>query len=259
MFAIFKNHLLTVCFVLAALFAQAAPKLYFYELRTFHLKTQEQEDRLDNYLRNAYLPALHRAGIEKVGVFKPLQNPEAERLVYVLVPFKKIDQYLKLEDKLAKDKAYAAAATDYTDAAHNNPPYTRFESALMEAFSGMPSFRVPTSLKSGPEERIYVLRNYEAATEKLHLAKIHQFNNGEMQIFERLGFNAVFYGRVRAGNKLPSLMYITAFENKAERDAHWKAFSADPEWKKLNSLPEYKNNFLRADIILMHPAGYSEI
>ena len=122
----------------------------------------------------------------------------------------------------------------------------------------MPALVVP-SLKSDASERIYELRRYEAATEKLHENKISQFNNGELDIFKRLGFNTVFCGQVKAGGKLPSLMYMTSFENKTERDAHWKAFSADPTWKTLNAKPEYAHNFLRADIYLLHPTTYSEI
>ena len=117
----------------------------------------------------------------------------------------------------------------------------------------------PPKLNAGAAERVYELRRYEAATEKLHEAKISQFNNGELDIFKRLGFNTVFCGQVKAGGKLPSLMYMTSFENKTERDAHWKAFSADPGWKELNAKPEYAHNYLRADIYLLHPTAYSEI
>ena len=52
-------------------FANAADK-YYYQLKIYHLKTKVQEDRLDNYLEHAYLPALHRAGVRNVGVFKPV-------------------------------------------------------------------------------------------------------------------------------------------------------------------------------------------
>ena len=69
------------------------------------------------------------------------------------------------------------------------------------------------------------------------------FNKGnEIALFNRLGFNAVFYGEVLVGSKMPNLMYMTSFENRASRDAHWKAFSEDPEWKKLSAMSEYKNN-----------------
>ena len=225
-----------------------APKREYYQLKVYHLADNNQKERLETYLKQAYLPALHRAGIEKVGVFKP--GAEADSLVYVLIPFKSVDQFIDLSDKLAKDKEYASAGQDYLNA--------EFEWVLMEAFAGMPKLVQP-KLTGAAAERVYELRLYEAATEKLHENKISQFNNGELDIFSRLGFNTVFCGQVKAGAKLPSMMYMTSFENKTERDAHWKAFSADPAWKTLNSLPEYAHNFLRADIYLLHPTDYSDI
>ena len=227
----------------------AAPKHEFYQLKVYHI-ANSQKERLETYLQQAYLPALHRAGIGKVGVFTPAA--ETDSLLYVLIPFKSADQFLSLSETLAKDKQYVTAAQSYTDAEYNNPVYKRFDSILMESFDGMPSLMVP-NLTSVPAERVYELRNYEAATEKLHENKIRQFNNGELDIFKRLGFNTVFCGQVKAGAKLPCLMYMTSFENKAARDAHWKSFVDDPAWKTLNALPEYAHNFLRADIFLLHP------
>ncbi|RYE16269.1 MAG: NIPSNAP family containing protein, partial [Sphingobacteriaceae bacterium] len=74
-----------------------------------------------------------------------------------------------------------------------------------------------------------------------------------------LSFNAVFYAHVLAGSWMPNLMYMTSFDNKTAHDAHWKAFSDDPEWKKLSGTAEYQKNVNKADIILMHPASYSDI
>jgi hypothetical protein len=248
--------LFTAFFLITNLAVGLAPKREYYQLKVYHLADDSQKQRLETYLKQAYLPALHRAGIEKVGVFKP--GAGADSLVYVLIPFKSVDQFTDLPDKLAKDKAYATAGQDYMNAEFNKPVFKKFESVLMEAFAGMPKLMQP-KLTGAVAERIYELRLYEAATEKLHENKISQFNNGELDIFSRLGFNTVFCGQVKAGAKLPSMMYMTSFENKTERDAHWKAFSADPAWKTLNALPEYAHNFLRADIYLLHPTDYSDI
>ena len=38
----------------------------------------------------------------------------------------------------------------------------------------------------------------------------------------------MFYASVLAGARMPNLMYMTTFENQAERDAHWKTFGDDP-------------------------------
>lgn len=86
------------------------------------------------------------------------------------------------------------------------------------------------------------------------------FNEGgEIPLFKRLGFNAVFYAQVISGSHMPNLMYMTSFDNRAERDAHWKTFSADPEWKRLSALPEYKNTVSKIDIVFLHPTAYSEL
>jgi hypothetical protein len=233
-----------------------APKRELYQLKVYHLKDGSQKARLEKYLKDAYLPAVHRAGISKVGVFKP--SGDADSLLYVLIPFKSAEQFLSLPEKLAKDKSYLSAADDYLNTSFDNPVFKGLESVLMEAISGMPALVTP-KLKAGMTGRVYELRRYEAASEKLHENKISQFNNGELDIFKRLGFNTVFSAQVKAGPKLPTLMYMTSFESKEERDAHWKAFGGDDAWKKLNALPEYAHNFLRADIYMLHPVAYSDI
>src|SRR5215217_5987049 len=106
----------------------------------------------------------------------------------------------------------------------------------------MPAMAVP-QLSSAKAQRIYELRSYEGPTEKLYLNKVQMFNQGgEVPLFKRLNFNAVFYASVLAGSRMPNLMYMTTFENRAEREAHWKTFTDDAEWKKLSSMPEYQHN-----------------
>jgi hypothetical protein len=85
------------------------------------------------------------------------------------------------------------------------------------------------------------------------------FNEGgEVVLFKRLGFNAIFYADVISGSRMPNLMYMTSFEDKASRDAHWKTFVDDPEWKKLSSMPQYQKNVSKADIIFLRPTAYSD-
>ena len=42
----------------------------YYELKTYTIKNDDQEKRVDAYLKDAYIPALKRMGIENIGVFK---------------------------------------------------------------------------------------------------------------------------------------------------------------------------------------------
>ena len=88
------------------------------------------------------------------------------------------------------------------------------------------------------------------------------FNEGgEIKLFKRLGFNAVFYASVVSGSKMPNLMYMITFENMTEHDAHWKAFGSSPEWKSLIAMPEYENkvSVSHIDSVLMHSTDYSDI
>src|SRR5680860_336949 len=118
-----------------------------------------------------------------------------------------MQQFLTLPEKLEKDQKYLAAGKDYINAAHDNPVYTRMEKVLMRAFTGMPHFQEST-LTGPKEDRVYELRSYESATEKQHRNKVKMFNEGEIDIFDKLDFNPVFYGEVIAGANMPNLMYM---------------------------------------------------
>ena len=239
----------------------AAPKQEYYSLRVYSLKTKEQETRIDTYLQTALLPALHKMGITEVGVFKAIDNDTAAiRRVYVLIPFKNLEQWLGLAEALARDAQYASVGKDYLEATYDNPPYSRMESILLQAFPDMPHHAVPLALQGPHAERIYELRSYEGPTEKYFANKVQMFNEGgEIPLFQRLGFNAVFYASVLSGAHMPNLMYMTSFDNMASREQHWKDFGADPFWKQLVASPQYQHNVSHVDIIFLHPAAYSDL
>jgi hypothetical protein len=237
------------------------PAREFYQIKIYHLTSADQEKIVDDYLKDAYLPALKRAGIAKVGVFKPIESDTAlyGKRIFLLIPFKSLEQFASLGDVLQKDAQYLAAGKTYIDAPYTNPPFARIESIISRAFRDMPQSEVP-SLTAPHHERVYELRSYEGHTEKIYKNKEHMFNEGgEIKLFRKLGFNAVFYSEVLAGSTFPNLMYMTTFENKASRDEHWKAFGNSPEWKKMSALPEYQNNVSKITIYLLQPTAYSAI
>ncbi len=236
-------------------------KREFYEIKIYTLKTKDQAARVENYLKDAYIPAMHRLGIKTVGVFKPVAADTASfgKLIYVLTPLKSLDQLLTLPKQLNEDAAYLAAGKDYIDADYKSSPFSRFETIVLQAFTDAPMLNLPklTGLKS---DRVYELRSYEGHTEKIYRNKVKMFNaGGEVPLFASLNFNAVFYGEVIAGSHQPNLMYMTTFENKADRDEHWKAFSASPVWSKLKADPEYQNNVSKNTQFFLFPTEYSDI
>jgi len=253
---------LLLLIALAPHISTAAPKLDFYQLKIYHLSTADQETRVDQYLSKAFIPALHRAGISSIGVFKPITDPvkaTEEKLIYVLIPFASRDDFFKLDARLQKDKQYLLDGADYLDAAYNLAPYNRIETILLDAFYKSPKYSLP-QLSAAKKDRVYELRSYEGPTEKISANKIRMFNTGdEVSLFKRLNFNAIFYGQVVAGTAMPNLMYMTTFENRADRDKHWDAFTKDDYWRKLSAMPEYQHNVSKGNTWFLYPADYSDI
>ncbi len=177
----------------------------------------------------------------------------------MLIPLHSLDQFAGLPALLQKDRQYLTDGKDYLDAGYSDPPYARIESILLQAFPDMPRLQAP-HLATADSERIYELRSYESPTEAIHANKVQMFNQGgEVDLFKRLGFNAVFYAAVLSGSHMPNLMYMTSFDNMASRVQHWKTFGDDPFWKKLSASPEYQHNVSHIDIVFLHPAAFSDL
>lgn len=254
-----KYSTLLLVLLMAISTTLTAKERQFYQIKIYHLKTAAQEAVVDNYLEKAFLPALHRAGIKQAGVFKPVTTDTADIRIYVLIPFQSLEQFVGLDKTLQTDKAWQTNGQEYTDAAWNNIPYTRIESILLQAFPGMPVLEAP-SLQAPKSERVYELRSYESPSEKYHVNKVKMFNTGdEIGIFKNLNFNAVFYAAVISGSRMPNLMYMTTFNSKDDREAHWKAFGADAKWKNLSALEEYAHNVSKSDILFLRPTAYSDL
>lgn len=254
-----KAILLILSLLSATVWLNAQQKQEFYEIKIYHFNSREQEDILDRYYENAFIPAAHQAGIKNIGVFKPADNDTAtDKRLFIILPFSSTNQLMHLSSQIEKNADYIKAGQDYINAPYTAPPYTRIETVLLKAFKTAPVMQLPL-LKSAKAEHIYELRSYEGHTEKISQNKIHMFNEGgEVPLFKRLNFNGVFYGEVIAGSRMPNLMYMTSFENMQDRDAHWEAFRADSEWKSLSARPEYQKNVSRSEIILMKAAPYSD-
>lgn len=254
------NSILLLLLIVSSFRSFAALKQQYYEIRIYSTAGSAQEKAVDAFLKDAYIPALHRAGISKVGVFKPVETDTASfgKIVYVFIPFTTIDQYTGLSAILEKDKVFNEAGKSFIDASFDNPPFLRYQTILLKAFLNMPEFAAP-SYTNQASERIYELRSYESSTEAKASKKIEMFNQGgEIALFSKLKFNAVFYGEALAGNEKPNLMYMTTFADIKSHDEHWKEFTNSPEWKKLSGLEEYKNTVSKSHVHLLHPTLYSD-
>ena len=255
-----KKLYLFICILAVSTSALAKPTSEYYALISYRIRNTAQEATVDQYLKQALLPALHRLGKKTIGVFKPIAGDTVAygKVIHVLVPYISLREFEQVSHTLEMDAQLQKDGMPYLNAKHDERPYERIETTLMRAFTGMTKMEVP-KLSGNRTERVYELRSYEGPTEKLYRSKVKMFNAGdEIGLFRRLGFNAVFYAEVLTGTRMPNLIYMTTFDNMTARDAHWKDFVADPQWKQLLTIEEYKNTVSKSDVWLLAPTEYSD-
>jgi hypothetical protein len=240
--------------------SQGKGKQDFYQMRIYHCTDLKQVTQIEEYAGKQLLPYLHKNGIKHVGIFTPVNNDTLrDKKLFIWIPYSSLEQMKTVEHKFESTDAFGNDPLIHNDSSGALSPYGRIEVSLSSAFRFMTSYDPKTHFPRSPDN-IYEYRSYESATEALHLRKVHMFNEGgEIPLFKRLGFDALFYSRVIAGPRMPNLIYITRFSNMEERNNHWKQFSADPEWKTLSSMPKYANSVSAAEIILMKASSYSDL
>jgi hypothetical protein len=255
--AFVQASLATICSTAtAAAAAGAAPAAGpVYELRTYSLKRAKQS-LLEAYLRNAWLPAVHRLGLGPVGVFVEKSAQEPVR-IYIVAVYPSGEEAVRLSTRLAADKEHQQAAHEYLAAPASDPVYSRIESSLLVPIAGMPRLEKPDTSRP----RLLNLRIYESHNERAAKKKIEMFNQGELAIFRRVGLTPVFFGETVIGGAMPNLTYMLVFPDEASREAAWVRFRDDAEWQKLRAIPEYADKEIVSRITnkILNPTAFSEI
>lgn len=250
-----------LCLLLAAIAAMNAPAAeprQYYEVRTYHLTAEADAKQVDQYLGEALLPALRRAGTGPVGIFFDPQAEGDQRKRFVVIPYDQPDQFAGLAARLAEDEAYQQAAAAYHARPADRPLVKRISSELLEAFECQPQLAVPDQVATG-QKRVYELRVYESATEALGLRKVDMFNNGEVPIFLDCGIRPVFFGRALLGPQRPNLTYLTVYADDDARNAAWDAFRKHPDWQVLKAKPEYANTVSHIDRHVLRATDDSQL
>jgi hypothetical protein len=233
------------------------------ELRTYRFAAEAKLKTYAEFLAGALVPALNRAGVKPVGVFRALKadNPkldlQADELkLYVLLPHPDLASALALPERLAADAVLTPPANAALGTPMRDPLYERFETQLMLGFAQCPRVEVPTTAP----ERVLQLRIYESHNDERALRKIEMFNEGgEIALFRRLGVNPVFFGQSIAGTLMPNLTYMVGFDSPAALDAAWAAFMKHPDWEKLKGDPKYADTVSRITNLILRPQPGSQI
>lgn len=243
-----------------ASFSQSSNQVDYYMIRIYHCNTTEQVQAVESFAGNTLKQFFASNGIRHIGIFIPLGNDTAaNKKVYVWIPFPSLEKMSLIDQRFSSLDPWGNDPILQLKGSSGQPPFHRVEVSLSVAFRDMKKYNPVTSFPRSPDN-IYEYRSYESATESLHLNKVHMFNEGgEIPLFKRLDFNALFYARVIAGARMPNLVYMTRFSNMDERNAHWKTFSDDPGWKALIAMDKYKGSVSRNETILMKASPLSDL
>ncbi len=244
--------------------AEGADGKDLYVLSKFSFASSEKLEAYAEFLQEA-VPALNRAGVKPVGVFRMFKedNPKLKDLegdpneLWLLLPHKSLESVVTMTERLAGDYAWGSSqAEEILMASKSDPAYERFESSLLLAFDGIPQIEVP----SDKDTRVVQLRIYESHSIERHIKKVAMFNEGgEIEIFRKTGMNPVFFGQALVGSLLPNLTYMLQFDDMEAMDAAWNAFRNHPDWKSLSKDPEYKDTVSRITNLIMRPLAASQI
>lgn len=231
----------------------------FYEIRSYVLGEKGDEVAVDAYLKDALLPALARQNIGPVGAFSPTKADETgANTVFVVIPFDGLEQFASVRDALADDAQYQSAAKAYLDRPHTNPAFARIRSELLSSMACWPTLQIADgSLEN--DERVYELRVYESANERIGDVKVEMFNAGEVPIFLDCNITPLFIGQCLLGPQMPSLTYLTMYPSEAARQKAWDDFRAHPDWKVLSAQPKYAGTVSRIDKFVLAAKPYSQM
>ena len=236
--------------------SQQTPAFLEVKFWRLHNSPENQTARVSEYLQNGLAPALARGGAKLVGAFSTVIGPESPCLMTLTV-FDSLGEMQQVLIKIKSDSEHLRELEKLN--AGPGLALVRVESSVLRCFAGMPRPAISQSA-SGGSPRAFELRTYESQSFLTLARKVEMFNNGEMQIFERLGFRPVFFGETVVGPRQPNLMYMLSYDNLAARDRLWQTFINDPEWKKLSGRPELKDSEIVANIsnVILAPLAFSE-
>ncbi len=229
----------------------------YYELRTYKIFDFEKQKIADEYLEAALLPALMRQGVKQVGAFHNLED-ENNHSIYVLIVWPNVDAFAACNEKLGTDATYQGAAKLHTDRPLKDGIFSRIETRLLKAFSGMSSLETPAA-STNQSARIFELRLYESHTEEHARRKVDMFNDGEIQLMKDVELGPVFFGETIVGHDMPNLVYMLWAANEEDHKKHWKAFLDSPRWKAMKDLPQYKDTVSKIHKWFLKPTPYSNL
>lgn len=235
--------------------AESRPKII--ELRRYQLRNTPDAmvKRTTDFLENAWIPALKRAGVTVTGAFTSLIG-EGSPFLLLLSEYADLSAWDAAQSKALNDSDTAKARDEY----FGGPlQFLRSDVTLLRGFPGFPAVKVPEAKGTGT--RVYELRTYESNNPKTLARKIRMFDEGESALFAKIGMTNVFFGQTIAGRNMPNLTYMVGYDDLAHREKVWATFVSHPEWKKMLAQPGVSDAEIVSNISnsMLRPLAWSAI
>jgi hypothetical protein len=227
------------------------------ELRYFHLRNGAYIQKTNDFLGKYFLPAAQRTGAGPMGFFGAV-IAEQSPFALALVSYPSLNAVAETAERMASDKDFRHGFDEFNSMTELS--YFRMDNSLLRGFPGWPGVTPPPTT-SGRPARIFELRTYESNNLTAAARKIKMFDDGESNIFKRLGMNPVFFGETIVGRNMPNLTYMLSYDSLAHREELWKKFSADPEWQKMRANPDLVDALVVSNISnsILRPLPFSPI
>ena len=236
----------------------AANGRQYFEWIRYHLHLGSRQGLVAQYYRDVAIPALNKAGINNIGVFN-VKHGINHPTLHVIIPHPTPESLVTLNDRLLEDKNFVEAGSSFLQAPTNEMAFVSMEKTILRAFSYLPEIQVPTQKKDN-KPRIFQVRTYESPSLTAAKRKIHMFNEGgEIEIFKNTGLQPILFGETIAGNNMPNLVYMLAFDDFDAMNKNWDVFRNDPAWKKLSADTFYADTVTRINDWIWTPAPFSQI
>ena len=255
----FQTALLLTAFCINFYIFPSDIRAEVYEIRGYIIGDNGDEAVVDQYLSNALLPCLKRHGVGPIGAFTNAPSDKTgTKTTFVIIPHTDTLAMVQNRELVQSDQQYLGDAAAFFLRGNRDKSYQRISSELLVAMACWPKIKVPSGVTTN-KNRVYELRTYESAHEKLGQLKVDMFNNGEVPIFLDCGITPIFIGQAVIGPYTPNLTYLTMYTSEESRIQAWKAFREHPAWKVLSKVKKYEGTVSTIHKYVLVPKAYSEM
>ena len=207
----------------------ATEKRRIFILEHYYLKNGTQAGRMHEHCKAA-IPVLGKVHSGPKIFLEALVASHMPQIA-VIIGFASLDELWSVRASLHADGDLSRAFETWEN--HPEQPYEHYSTTLLEATDYCPEVKPAESPRQTP--RVFELRTYHSPTHRQLKALHERFAGPEIRIFHRTGVHPILYSSTLFGQNMPNLTYVIPFDNLAEREKAWTAFSADPEWVRVRA------------------------